>query len=292
MLTIQFGDLLPTNVPNWQVFAFAGVLIAVTLVFYLLRSIGLFTLAKRKGIKHAFVAWIPCFWMYIACKLIGKARFFGKPMEKIAVWLAIIFTVSELITLVTEFLIYFPVVGNFLVGREICIAGSSAGLKAGFEEWTTGIFVGPDFVNPYGAATFTLQKVLDLLSYLGLFFDIASIVITVSVYINLFRSYWPQHHVLATLMSLFLGLFAPFVFAIRKKEPISYLDYMRSRYNYNPYGNPYNNNPYNNNPYGNQYGAPQDRPPEHPFSEFAERGEVDPGDPFKEFDQKEDKEGK
>ena len=131
MITIQLGEMSSTTIPNWQVFSFVGILLAVTIVFYLLRSIGLFVLAKRKGVQHAFIAWIPLIWIFVACKIIGKVKFFGKPLEKLAVLICIIFAVSELITLVSNFLVYFPIVGNFLVGHEICFAGSEEGLIAG-----------------------------------------------------------------------------------------------------------------------------------------------------------------
>ena len=60
---------------------------------------------------------------------------------------------------------------------------------------------------------------------------------------------------------------------------MNYIDYLRSRYQHTYYGNPYANNPQG------------PRPPEHPFSEFAGKGDVDPGDPFKEFtdDKKDEK---
>ena len=90
---------------------------------------------------------------------------------------------------------------------------------------------------------------------------------------------------LFSILSIF-GLFGPFVFAVRNREPIDYMDYVRSRYRY--YGNPYGGGPYNN-PYGNPP-QNQQRPPETPFSEFAERGEIDPGDPFADFSN--DKDGK
>ena len=106
-------------------------------------------------------------------------------------------------------------------------------------------------------------------------FDIANIFVVITVYVNLFKRYLPNHYLLAAIISL-LGFFAPFVFAVRKREPMNYIDYLRSRYQHNPYyGNPYANNPQGQ------------RPPEHPFSEFAGRGEVDPGDPFNEFKQDE-----
>jgi hypothetical protein len=124
------------------------------------------------------------------------------------------------------------------------------------------------------------------MSIASTFTDLATIIIEVTLYINLFKRFWPKHFVLASILSIFVGLFAPLVFAIRKKDPVNYIDYLRSRYSYYPYGMPYGNN---------QYGGPQNRGengpvhrpdvPDYPFEEFAERGDVDPGEPFGEFSQ-------
>lgn len=279
MISVQLSGF--TNiVPIWQVWTYIGVYIAAILAFYVLRSIGLFVLAKRNNVDNAFLAWIPLVWFFIACKLCGKTRFFGKQTEKIALVLTIIFSVSNFLTFATQFLIYFPIAGNFLMGREIMLAPSGSTVS-GFNEFASGIFVNSDFVNPYGFdGTLVVNQILNIYSYFSIFLDLAALVITINVYISLFRRFWPQHHMLAGILSI-LGVFAPFVFAIRNKKPIEYIDYLRSRYNYTPHGPYYG-------PYGNPYQNPNgsqnpNRPPEHPFSEFAERGEVDPGDPFAEF---------
>lgn len=290
MITIQVGDLTPVTISNGLVWTIIAISIAVMLAFYVLRSLGIYTLAKRQGVKAPYLAFIPCVWMYTAVKLIKKVRLFNRPMESLALIFCIIFSVSQVLTFASEFIVNFPLVGNFLAGRDICLAENPSCLKDGYFAWTAGVYVGPDFVNPYGNAHRIMEIILTVISYVGIIFDLGAIFVTVFVYINLFRCYWPQHHVLASILSIF-GLFAPFAFVIRNKDYVNYIDYMRSRYNYGPYGGPYNNpygNPYNNpynNPYGrNPYGAPP--APEHPFEEFAEKGEVDPGEPFKEFDDK------
>ena len=293
MISIQFGDLIPQPIPLWQIWTTVGIYLGVMLAFYVLRSIGVYILAKRQGIKCKVLAWIPCLWFYVVCKLVGKSRFFGKPIENLALLFVIIFSLSQLFGFVQSFLVNFPLVGNFLQGREILFAQSGLDLEAqGFFEYSSGMYVTNDFVNPYGMGGIqTVNLILSIIGYVSMFVDLAEIVITISVYFALFRKFWPQHHVLASLLTIFLGLFAPFVFVIRKKEPVNYMEYLRSRYNYNPYSNPYGN-PYNNpnsynNPYNNGQSAPKRT--EHPFSEFAEKDEVDPGNPFSEFSDKDNK---
>ena len=285
MLSIQLGELVPHEVPLWQVWSTVGIYLAITIGFYVLRSLGLYVLAKRQGVQHKALAWIPCLWFYVACKLMGDSKFFGYPMKKLVVIFTVIFTVSEIMVFTQNFLVYFPIIGNFLMGREIVIAPTGTTVN-GFNEFVSGIFVGADFVNPYGlGGTQVINTILSVFSYFAFFVDLAVLVITCTVYFGLFRRFWPQHYMLAGLLSIFLGLFAPFVFVIRKKKPINYIEYLRSRYNYNPYANPYGN-PYNNpnsynNPYNNGQSAPKS--PEHPFKEFADKDEIDPGNPFKEF---------
>lgn len=276
-------------VPAWEVYLILGIALAVILAFYALRSIGLYVLAKRQNVEHAFIAWIPCVWIFTACKIIGNVKLFNRPFTKLALIFCIIFSAAEVITLAYNFLIYFPIVGNFLAGRPIILADGAEGLREGYEAWTSNIYVytgvGADkFINPYGVTgIIVVEKILNVLSFLSLFLDLASIFITITVYVNLFRKFWPQHYILATILSA-MGIFAPFIFMIRKREPIDYMTYIRSRYNYGPYGmygTPYGN-PYGGNPYG---GGATQKQPEHPFEEYAEKGEVDPGDPFEEFNE-------
>lgn len=293
MISIQFGDLIPQPIPLWQIWTTLGIYFGVMLAFYVLRSIGVYILAKRQGIKCKVLAWIPCLWFYVVCKLVGKSRFFGKPIENLALLFVIIFSLSQAIALVQDVFRYLPLVQNFVAGNEILIAPSGLTIADFTEsEYLYGFY----FYNSSNIvvdirAKQTVNLILSIIGYVSMFVDLAEIVITISVYFALFRKFWPQHHVLASLLTIFLGLFAPFVFVIRKKEPVNYMEYLRSRYNYNPYANPYGN-PYNNpNSYNNPYNNGQSAPkrPEHPFSEFAEKDEVDPGNPFSEFSDKDNK---
>lgn len=283
MLHLYDGFSNPT-VSQGEVIAYVAIASAITIALYILRSIGLFVMAKRASVKRAYIAWIPVIWIFIACKLIGnKVLFMGKPISKLAVIFCVIFAVSELCMVIYDAITYFPLIGNYLMGRDIYVvmapAADSYVSTLTPYAWMSGVYYDSNFVNPYGNAVYAIDTLLRVINYISIPFDIANIFVVITVYINLFKRYLPNHYLLAAIVSL-LGFFAPFVFAVRKREPMNYIDYLRSRYQYNPYyGNPYMNNPQG------------PRPPEHPFSEFAGRGEVDPGDPFKEFkDDKKDEE--
>lgn len=271
------------------VIAIVAVVIAIVLALYVLRSIGIFTLAKRQGVKHAFLAWIPFVWLYTVCKIIGNVKTFGSSFSRLALLFTITVAIAEILTIVYNVLVYYPLFGNVLIGgKPIYLIESTETAYSYFkglgmqEYWTGGIFYDATFVWPYSPSTDHAISVFSSIAYyISFILDIASVVITINVYIALFRKFWPQHFILASILSFF-GLFAPFVFAIRKKDVVNYAEYMRARYGV--YGNPYN-------PNANVYGAPrqqgaQPSQPEHPFSEFAERGEVDQGDPFEEFSDK------
>ena len=107
-MDVSTGTFTTISIKNGHIWTGLAIALAIILAFYVLRSIGLFVLAKRQNIKHAFLAWIPLVWFYIFCKLIGKSRIFNMPYEKVAVWLCVIFAVSELLVIVISFLSYFP----------------------------------------------------------------------------------------------------------------------------------------------------------------------------------------
>jgi len=278
----------PVNLPNTVVWVGVAISIAIALAFYALRSIALFKMAKKRGIRKAFLAWFPLLWFFIACKLVGKVKIFGSTFEKLAVWFCLIFSLAEFLAFAYEFLIYFPVIGNFLAGNQLYILPA---------EMTTGkirnncVQIWEDFeiygragqyVNPYVQAGIStvINGIMTGVYYASMVFDLLSIVVTLSLFVQLFKKYWPSHFVLATILSFILGLFPIFAFVVRNKEPMDYTEFLRSRYNSfyangNPYGGAYQNRP------------PQDVPPT-PFEEFADKDEIDPGEPFSEFASKKD----
>ena len=286
----------PISIEDWHIWVIVGLTLAFYLTLYLLRSIGLYVLAKKQRVKKAYLAWIPAVWMYVACKLAGNARFFSQPIQKFALVLCIVFSVAEALAFAYSFLLYYPLVEYAVINGHTLYIGSRAQVGSALVPYmsidaNTGVFT-EQIIIPFGMSMATLSNILDALDYLSLIFDLASIFITVSVYFALFRKFWPQHYMLASLLSIFFGLFPIFVFVIRNKQPIDYNQYLRARYGayHNPYGNPYGGYGAGyGNPYGAQGGAEKSQEPKSPFEDFEDKKNKKPEDPFEEFADKKSK---
>ncbi len=276
IISVFDGEFLPING-----LLYAVPTIVVALVFYLLRSIGLWTLAKKNGVKKAFIAWIPCVWIYVVCRLIGKVKLFGRVFKWTTLVFTILFAIAELLTLAYNFLVYFPLVGYYLQGGTIYYDLTGEGLVGSFYQYATDIYTDLNFKNPYGEGMGVFLRVM---YYAINVFDLVSLFISFVVFFDLFRKFWPQHYVLAGMFSALFGLFPIFVFIVRNKPAVDYNEYIRRRYGvyygnpYGPYG-PYgqggpnggNGNPNAQNPSGNA----------EPFGEYAEKPKND--EPFPEF---------
>ena len=266
ILESEKGEVLfNQTVSKGAVLAIFLMVAALYLTFYALRSIGVYKLAKSQGIGNAFLAFIPCVWMFTACKIIGKSRFFGFTIEKAAVWICVVFSCAAIVPLAYNFLTYFPYIMYYLQGGELTFINGV-------------LYVGNDFNNLFNVpAVNVITRILFFLNYL---LRLAEIFITVSVYIALFKKFWPEHYILAAVLSFF-GLFPIMVFAVRNKKAVDFNEYIRSRYygaGYTPYGNRYYGNGNQNNACGTPYGNPSDKKDE-PFDEFSNR----PEEPFSEF---------
>ena len=185
-----------------------GIYLAVVITFYVFRSIGLYVLAKRNGVKKAFLAWIPFLWINIACKLAGDFRIFSKKISELTLLFTILFTVGEVLSLFYMFLDYFPLIGYFLSGGSIYfgtaptiehLTYSSSGL--------TGTYVLSNYVNPYASIDFTLfYAIIETLDIITMILSLVTIFIKVNVFISIFRKFWPQHFILASIFSLIVGI--------------------------------------------------------------------------------------
>lgn len=221
-----------TQISNGTVIAVAVAIFAIIAAFYVLRGLGLYKLAKKYGVKYPILAWFPFTWFYVAGMLLGDVALFGRKIEKFALIAFIVFTVSGVFYSGVRLVSYIPVVGFFLQGGTTYISYSTTnftGCNAIFD--TSFGYVGlVRFIDPYSD---TLWKVLNILSYVARLFSIVSLIFTVLVYSNFFRSFLPNHYFIATLSSILLssfGLFGVWAFVVRNNERIKYADYMRARY--------------------------------------------------------------
>ena len=261
----------------------AGVLIelAIVLALYILRAVALYTIAKRQSINRPYLAFIPCMWIFIAGKAMGTLLVKGKPAKNLALIATILFTTCEVLSFVVNFLTYFPVVGYYLSGGEVVVMDiidiNGPIVLDGYAlyNFNTSILVRPEYaingiVYPYKDVN-AMIWVINIMTILKDLLSIAVLVFSILIYVGLFRKFMPQHYVLLTVLS-FLGLFPIMVFIVRKKNPVNYNDYLRSRY----YGHGYN-------PYA---GVNQNMGGAQPFNEQKRE---EPASPFEEFEEKDKK---
>lgn len=259
MLILNYGGST-INVARGLVIAIGCIAIALIVGFYLLRSIGLYKLAKRHGVDKAFMAWIPYVWIFVVCKLIKESNIFGFSFNKFAWLFTLLAGLAGVLPLVKNFIDFFPYIFFYLEGGTVILESTSLGIYLS----------GVGMVNHFD--TNAMAILTSILSKAGSILGLITMIIEVTAFICLFKKFWPEHYILAAVLSA-MGLFAPFVFAIRKRRAINFAEYIANRYYRNPYGP---------NPYGAQ--NVQREKPENPFGEFDNK--KTPEDPFEEFNGK------
>lgn len=256
------------KIDGWLLYLYVGISLLAYLAFYLLRSIGIYKLSKNANLKVAFMAFIPLVWIYPFILLVKEDRFFGIPYQKIAILLAVVFSIGEGLTIFYNVATYLPVVVNYFNGVDIYLMGGPSDAVEYFQDF---LYVGKGFNSIYSNG-FVFSKVLDVIYYISGLFDLASSVIVVFAYFSVFRKYWPSHYVMAAILSLWV--FPIMIFIIRNKKPVNYFEYVREKYGsyHQPYGGPQSNRQ-----------NPEQPKNDNPFGEFENGGRPKVEEPFEEF---------
>ncbi len=244
----------------------AIVMLAVPIAVYLLRSIGIYKLAKNHGIDKAFLAWIPFAWVYPLCILVKEFLFFGTPYGKIALPICIIFCVYGGLSAIYDFMVYLPLIRYFFLGGEIYLSSSATAVASVTSEaqsfWLEGTIIYGKNIQYYGSNL--VYKLLNKINLIMSLLDLVKVIVLINLYIVLFRKFWPKHYIVAAVMSAF-GLFPIFVFVIRNKVAMSFEQYVNSMKTNS------SNNTYR------ETSEPKRSKKDDPFSEFGD------DDPFSDF---------
>ena len=284
-----FGNRI--DVYPWAVWLIVGLITAIVIAFYVLRSIGVYKLADKAGVDKKYLAFIPIAWVYPLSKIAGDVYFFGTKIKKFALCMLIIFLTAEILEIAYYLVTYIPLIGYYLQGGDVMLtSGNVTIVGARVYPFDGYIFVGDDFVFGYTQAYVNLVRVL---YYVSSGFSLVSLVFLICLYSSFFRKYWPSHVFLGIILSIF-GFFPIVVFVLRNKAPFDYQAYIRNMMQNMGYPNP-NANPNNSNGSAGSTNA-------NPFSEFDDnKGASDNGsssngssssgseEPFDEFS---DKDGK
>ena len=156
----------------------------IGIAIYVLRSLGLYKLAKNRGIDNAWLAWLPVGDAYIMGYLSEASPFVQRKFPK----MHIIFT---------------SVMGGYFLITII----SSLGM------FLSSVPLGPSGFNLFGGYGY-ISLVLVFIYLIAIFV----MVLLYFVLYHIYKTYDPQNAVLYTVLSVF-GLSFIFLFVIRNKQP-------------------------------------------------------------------------
>lgn len=195
-----------SSVPNAD--AVAGMVIAMLLtwllsgvfsiVVYVLESLGIYTVAKRRGIRNPWLAWIPVANVWIWGSLSDQYQYVVKNKMTNRRWiLAVLSGLTVLFSLV---------MGGFYVNLIVKIVTNMDTLK---------------YMSEARAMQMVLQPMLGMLGTVMLM-AVVAIVNTVFTYIalyDIFASMEPSNAALYLVLSILIGVTLPFfIFCNRKKD--------------------------------------------------------------------------
>ena len=163
----------------------------IMIVSYVLQSIGMHTIAKRRGINHPWLCWLPIGDVWILGSISDQYQYVakGKVRNRRKVLLGIAIGV---------FAVGIPLMVVSLIGWIVCVAGITGGEAGAF-----GVMFGV-FLLVYVAAL-AVGIVNTVLQYIALY--------------DLFVSCNPDNAVLFLILGIFFPLALPFfVFFSRKKD--------------------------------------------------------------------------
>ena len=233
---------------SYYLFAALGTL-GVYLILLVFGGIGLNKLAKKQGLKHRWMAFLPFFNTYYAGKLAGETQFFGQKMKRVGLYAMIseiLYVALQLFVLVAVIISFFP---------QYLTLEVENGELSGEPNDSMPAWVQPAIT--YGS----------LVAYLLWFFVIVFFCV---LYVSFFRKYYARGPILLAFLSAVLPFRGFTIFAVRNNAPVDYNDYIRRRTQAYMRGNGYNQPPYGpygpgNGGYGS--GGPQNGP--DPFEGFG-----------------------
>lgn len=80
--------------------AVSFVILVIAVVFYILKSIGLYALAVNRGLENPWLAWIPIADLYIMGLLVGEMDLFGYHLDNLGLWVPVIFVGGMILAMI------------------------------------------------------------------------------------------------------------------------------------------------------------------------------------------------
>lgn len=195
------GDLV---VNEGAVLIYAFIIAAsITIACFVLKGIGLYTIAKREGIKNPFLAFIPFASYYLLGKIVGSCKVFGYHVKNLGVIAMIAMLINTALS----------VTYNVLMYSDKIIEWVQTGVIDALPESYGNVWV---------------DVVLQLSSTIaGLIYIVADVFLVMTF----FMYYGKKNQLSFSLLSIFIEpLFGVFVFVVRKNKRFNYSQYVKMRF--------------------------------------------------------------
>ena len=235
-----------------------GVAGGIYLICLIFGGIGMTAMAKKVGMKHSWLAFLPLANTWYAGKLAGETQLFGKKMKRIGLYamLAELACIAiNVFALVVRFGLYQP---GYFVERY-----NDSGTLINID-------IDPERIPMALRWLVTANIVLDVvksISYIAMLFFLCVL------FYAFFRKYYARGPFLMTFMCALLPLRGFVIFAVRNNTPVDYNAYMRRKmeeyrrqqgggygpYNgggYDAYGNPASGGGGDDDPFSDFKGPP------------------------------------
>ncbi len=265
---VGLGGLLANELLYWYItLGVGGGLYLLGLIF---GGLGLRTLARRAGVKHAWMGFLPFANTYLAGKLAGETNIFGTRVKRIGLYTMLCEIAFVLLNIFSVALqIYVLTDANFYVEVE-----SSGGSVFTLSQEAMQL-AGVGWV--YSALRY---YVLDIVIYI---FSLVMIFMFCTLFFAFFRKYYARSPFMMTFLCAVLPARGFVLFAVRNNSPVDYNAIMRQRMQRQQqmYGDPYGEYPGQRQPqsppappeepFGDEFGGhtpPSAPPDDNPFSDF------------------------
>lgn len=200
----------------------------VSLAAYVLQAIGLYTIAKRRGIKYAWLAWVPvgCVWILGSISDDFKARTTGRPRNKrkALVILTAVLAVLYILVLIASFRTMFKIF-DFEEMVELAQLAGEVGdgmYDISEEEFAERIveIVETNLTDDMLPDLMAGAIGIALLGLVSLGVGVAAAVIEWICILDLYESCEPAKKTLYFVLSLIFGIQGVFIFLCREKDVI------------------------------------------------------------------------
>ena len=247
-------------------------------VFFLFRGVALYCMAKKRGLRRKWMAFVPFANILLTGRLAGETTFFGQRIKRAGLYAMLLQIAVTMIALSYMF-------ADVYLHQSGCVDYQP--IEESLGQFSAHFQGGTRFEKLLYTYAYEVSYLLDMI------FGLMGKVLMLVLLSALFKQYSPEKHTWMTVVTLFVPpAYCIIIFVFRNRKPVNYQAYMQAKreayfrrqqqwYGQGGY------NPYGGSPYGYGQPTPPNRPQEEQFTEFSScKKEESPFDEFSSEDKK------